>query len=93
MSPDYSNDPEALRELLAILLGFLETVMHERDAAIQVAQLVPNWKDRLQEALNDPLRQTQTHELVSATRQLFSGHPVSDSEIAAISAKLNKKPD
>jgi hypothetical protein len=52
------SDSEALRELLAILLGFLETVMHERDGAIQVAQLVPNWKDRLQEALNDPLRQT-----------------------------------
>ena len=93
MSPDYSNDPEALRELLAILLDFFETVMHERDGAIQVAQLVPNWKDRLQEALNDPLRQTHTHELVSATRQLFSGHPLSDSEIDAISAKLNKKPD
>ena len=93
MSPDYSNDPEALRELLAILLGFFETVMHERDGAIQVARLVPNWKDRLQEALNDPLRHTQTHELVSATRQLFSARPVSESEIDAISAKLNKKPD
>ena len=93
MSPDYSNDPEALRELLAILLGFFETGMHERDSAIQVAQLVPNWKDRLQAALNDPLRQSQTHELVLATRQLFSGHPLSESEIDAISAKLNKKPD
>ena len=93
MSPDYSDDPEALRELLAILLGFLETVMHERDAAIQVAQLVPNWKDRLPEALSDPVRQAQTHELVSATRQLFSGHPLSERDIDAISAKLNKKPD
>ena len=46
MSPDYGNDPEALRELLAILLDFLETVMHERDGAIQVAQLVPNWTFR-----------------------------------------------
>jgi hypothetical protein len=34
-----------------------------------------------------------THELVSATRQLFLGHRLSDSEIDAIFAKLNKKPD
>jgi len=59
---DYTNNPSD---------GPFETIMQEGDGAIQVAQLVPNWKDRLQEALDDPLRQTQTHELVSATRQLF----------------------
>lgn len=69
---ELSEDPEILRELLGALLHFFEQAIELRDCALQVAQTVPDWKSRMREAKDNPLRQQHTQDFLSSVRKIFS---------------------
>jgi hypothetical protein len=85
-----------LQALISYLLSAWEGALHSRDSAFQVAQAVPDWKQRYQEALVDPLRMQYTTDQFSTVRKLFDAifeGTVTDSMLGQLVRELEKLPN
>lgn len=90
------DDPELVRKFALWLVHLFEDSCHMRDSALQVIQSIPDWQQRYREALDNPLRQQHTHELVDPLRTvvdaLFRGE-VTDALLDGMRAKMSKLPN
>jgi hypothetical protein len=83
-----------LQLLFAFILDKWEAALHSANSALQVAQMLPDWKQKYQAALSDPLLIHHTKELLAPARKIldvFLLGTVDDEEFLQLIAELREK--
>jgi hypothetical protein len=90
------DDPRLLRALVGYLFNAWEEAIHSRDSALQALQVVPEWKNRYQEALANPDRVQYTTGKFAVAQSLFQSvldGTVTRSQIESILELFSKRPN